>query len=200
MADESGLHPATLLHFGLILEASTTLRDASTPAEERIRRADAILERWIAHLRLDNARNADTARAARRGGLAGWQIRRLESYVEENLANPIRIADMALLAQLSPHHFCRAFRASLSETPHAYVVRMRVQRASALLRTTDLSLCQIAAECGFSDQAHFNKLFRKFLGQSPGAWRRMQATANDQVEAAVYGDWRIGETALLGTL
>jgi AraC-like DNA-binding protein len=121
------------------------------------------------------------------------------SYVQENLANPIRIADMALLAQLSPHHFCRTFRASLNETPHTYVVRMRVKRASALLRTTSLSLCRIAADCGFANQAHFNKLFRKFLGQSPGAWRRMQANGNDAVEAAVYGDWRIGETALPGT-
>jgi len=198
-AHESGLHSAKLLHSGLIREASTTLRDASTPAEERIRRADAILEKWMAHLRLGNAQSAESAHTGSRGGLAGWQVRRLESYVQENLANPIRIADMALLAKLSPHHFCRTFRASLNETPHTYVVRMRVQRASALLRTTSLSLCRIAAECGFADQAHFNKLFRKFLGQSPGAWRRMQANANDAVEAAVYGDWRIGETALPGT-
>jgi transcriptional regulator GlxA family with amidase domain len=47
-----------------------------------------------------------------------------------------------------------------------------MERAQGLMLTTNASLGQIAADCGLADQAHFNKLFRKFAGESPGAWRR----------------------------
>ena len=64
---------------------------------------------------------------------------------------------------------------SLEVTPHAYIVRRRIEKACFLMETSPMPLGQIAIECGFADQAHFNRTFRKHLDCSPGAWRRMQA-------------------------
>jgi AraC family transcriptional regulator len=109
---------------------------------------------------------------ATRGGLAPWQIRRVTDYIEEHLSSTIRLQDLAGIARLSHSHFCRAFKESLGHPAHAYVMRRRVQRAQGLMLTTAESLSQIAALCGMADQAHFCKLFRRLVGESPNAWRR----------------------------
>jgi hypothetical protein len=66
-------------------------------------------------------------------------------------------------------------RRSLGDSPHRYLMMRRVARARQLLLTSDLGLSQIASDCGLADQAHFSRLFRRFLGCSPGAWRRENA-------------------------
>ena len=111
-----------------------------------------------------------------RGGLAPWQIRKLTTYVEANLDHTITTRCLAEIARLSSFHFCRAFRDSFGDSPHGYVIRRRMERAQGLMLTTSASLGQIAADCGLADQAHFNKLFRKFAGESPGAWRRARVS------------------------
>ena len=117
---------------------------------------------------------------ATRGGLAPWQVRRVTEYIEEHLSSTIRLQDLAGIARLSHSHFCRAFKESLGHPAHAYVMRRRVNRAQGLMLTTSESLSQIAALCGMADQAHFCKLFRRLVGESPNAWRR----ANRQAQAA----------------
>jgi len=107
-----------------------------------------------------------------RGGLAPWQVRRVTAHIESHLDEPITTQDLATIAKVSTYHFTRAFRESLSETPHEYVMRRRVERAQGLMLTTNMALGRIAIDCGFADQAHFNKLFRRLAGESPGAWRR----------------------------
>ena len=111
---------------------------------------------------------------ATRGGLAPWQVRRVTEYIEEHLSSTIRLQDLAGVVRLSHSHFCRAFKESLGHPAHAYVMRRRVQRAQRLMLTTEESLSQIAAVCGMADQAHFCKLFRRLVGESPNAWRRTQ--------------------------
>lgn len=111
-----------------------------------------------------------------RGGLAPWQIRKLTTYIDTNLDRSITTRCLAEVARLSAFHFCRAFRDSFGHSPHGYVIRRRMERAQGLMLTTNASLGQIAADCGLADQAHFNKLFRKFAGESPGAWRRARVT------------------------
>jgi AraC family transcriptional regulator len=111
-----------------------------------------------------------------RGGLAPWQIRRVKTYIEANLDATIRVKELAELVKFSSFHFCRAFRDSFGDSPHGYVMRRRVERAQGLMLTTNASLGQIAADCGLADQAHFNRLFRRFVGESPGMWRRARAT------------------------
>jgi transcriptional regulator GlxA family with amidase domain len=123
------------------------------------------------------AANPSLANTPVRRGLALWQIRKLTSYVEANLDRTITTRCLAQVARLSPFHFCRAFRGSFGNSPHGYVIRRRMERAQGLMLTSNASLGRIAADCGLADQAHFNKLFRKFAGESPGAWRRARAAA-----------------------
>lgn len=110
-----------------------------------------------------------------RGALAAWQVKKVKTFIHERVSSPITCADMAQTVRLSPQHFCRCFRVTLQETPHAYVMRTRVERACVLIRSTQATFGDIAAECGFSDQAHFNRVFRKLLGLTPSTWRRLQA-------------------------
>jgi AraC family transcriptional regulator len=107
-----------------------------------------------------------------KGGLAPWQVRKLMTYIESNIDSAMATAELADLVKLSPFHFCRVFRESFCVSPHAYLMRRRIERAQGLMLSTSTPLGQIAVECGLSDQAHFNKLFLRYVGETPGAWRR----------------------------
>ncbi|MEI9988383.1 MAG: AraC family transcriptional regulator [Aliidongia sp.] len=104
--------------------------------------------------------------------LAGWQIRRLCAFIDDHLDEPLHTKDLSLVVQRSPGHFCRAFKRSFGETPHAYVIRCRLDRAAHLMLSSKAGLGEIALACGFSDQAHLCRLFRLATGQTPAAWRR----------------------------
>jgi AraC family transcriptional regulator len=109
-----------------------------------------------------------------KGGLAPWQMRRLGSYIDENLHSALSIGELAGIARLSRSHFSRAFRDSFGNPPHQYIIRRRLHRAQGLLLSTGEPIVKIAAECGLADQAHLTKLFRKIVGESPAHWRRMR--------------------------
>lgn len=110
--------------------------------------------------------------APAKGGLAAWQLRRVRDHVEANLDATILVEDLSGVAKLSPGHFCRAFKASTGDTPHGYVVRQRIRRAQRMMLSTQDSLSQIACACGLTDQAHLTRLFRRFVNDTPLAWRR----------------------------
>lgn len=107
-----------------------------------------------------------------RQALAPWQALRVVDYIKTNLETPIRVEDMAAVTRLSTSYFFRAFRRSLGVSPHAYVVVLRLARARELLARSDEPLSQIAAACGFADQAHFSRVFHRNVGRAPGIWRR----------------------------
>lgn len=163
----------------LFKAVSNALQDERESAEECIRRASAILRVDLPVAISGFAVPLPSAAPSKpmRGGLAPWQIRRVRTHIETNLDAAITTKDLAALARLSSFHFSRAFRDSFGDSPHGYVMRRRVERAQGLMLTTNASLGQIAADCGLADQAHFNKLFRKFVGESPGVWRRARASA-----------------------
>lgn len=107
-----------------------------------------------------------------RGGLAPWQARKVTAMIDDNIDATLPVDRLATAAALSPSHFCRAFKDSFGEPPHAYVMGRRVARAKALMLETAEPLSQIALACGFADQAHLSKLFRVRTGETPSAWRR----------------------------
>jgi AraC family transcriptional regulator len=110
-----------------------------------------------------------------RGGLAAWQVRKVQAYIEVQLEETLLVEDLAALVLLSVSHFGRSFRESFGETPHAYIMRTRVARARRLMLTTSESLIEIALACGFADQAHLCRFFRRVTGVTPGVWRRCHA-------------------------
>jgi AraC family transcriptional regulator len=112
------------------------------------------------------------ANGSSRGGLAAWQIHRVRAHIESNLHRTIHIRDLSAVVRRSPAHFSRKFKQAVGESPHAYVVRRRLERACHLMMTTAGPLSGIALSVGFSDQAHLCRLFRQAFGQSPASWRR----------------------------
>jgi AraC family transcriptional regulator len=108
-----------------------------------------------------------------RGGLAPWQKRKIDHYVRENLDHSLRADELAGQVSLSTGYFNRAFKETFGESPHGYIVRLRLKMAQGLMLSTDDSLSQIAFACGFADQSHFTKVFRRSVGESPNAWRRL---------------------------
>jgi transcriptional regulator GlxA family with amidase domain len=109
-------------------------------------------------------------------GLAPWQKRKVQSYIEDRLGEALRVSELAKLVSLSTTHFFRAFKESFGEPPHAYITRMKIAWVRTMMLTTTESLAQIALAGGFSDQAHLCKCFRQLTGTTPGAWRRSHAT------------------------
>ncbi|MFE0753037.1 helix-turn-helix domain-containing protein [Inquilinus sp. NPDC058860] len=111
-----------------------------------------------------------------RGGLAPWQKRRVDRYLRRSLHRPLRIGELAEQAALSTSHFARAFKDSFGTTPHGYIIRLRLERARRLMLTTRDPLSQIALACGLASQSHLSKLFRRWFGETPSAWRRRNLT------------------------
>jgi len=108
----------------------------------------------------------------RRGGLAPWQAKRTLALIDENIADGTRITALAAHVRLSKSHFSRAFKESFGCSPRQFITERQIQRAKELMITTDDRLCGVALACGFTDQAHFSRIFRRLEGRPPNAWRR----------------------------
>jgi AraC family transcriptional regulator len=111
-----------------------------------------------------------------RGRLLTWQARKVRDYIDSHITGPVLVADLCALVQRSEAHFSRSFKRTFGESPHAFLVRRRVELAAQYMLTTDACLSDIALRCGFTDQAHLCKHFRQAAGRSPGAWRRAHLT------------------------
>jgi AraC family transcriptional regulator len=107
-----------------------------------------------------------------RGGLAGWQQRRIVEFIEEHLADDLPLATLSGLAQLSPYHFAREFKRSFGVPPHRYHSNRRIERARALLANSKVSVAEVALEVGFSGSSAFAATFRRATGQTPTDYRR----------------------------
>lgn len=94
-------------------------------------------------------------------------LERLETFVQDNLAQRITVLEMAQVACLSPSHFHAQFKAAVGRTPHQYLLHVRLERASRLLQETSLPLVNIAEECGFSSQSALTTAMRRYLGVTP---------------------------------
>ena len=112
----------------------------------------------------------------RSGGFSRAQARMLESYVEEHLERSLSLEELAGVVGLSAFHFARKFREEFGCPPYAYVMRERIERAKAQLANPAIPLKAVAAACGFSDQSHMTRLFRRATGLTPAEFRRARTT------------------------
>ncbi len=102
-------------------------------------------------------------------------LRRLcqvRDLMRDCLDEELSLADLSLEAGLSEWHFLRAFRAAFGETPHAFLTRIRLERARHLLTVTTRSVTEICLDVGFSSPGSFSTLFSRSAGLSPLAFRR----------------------------
>jgi len=108
-------------------------------------------------------------------GLATWQAKRVIDYIESNIESKIGLDQLAQLLAFSKGHFSRAFKQRMGLAPMAYVAVRRVERAKTMMTSSRESLTEIAAACGFGDQPHLTRWFRRVVGVTPGRYRRDEA-------------------------
>jgi AraC-like DNA-binding protein len=134
------------------------------PVYRRMRQQDPVY--WSAATGATNPGSRKTCSALPRG-----RLRAVVEYIEEHIDAGLNLEQMAA-AHLSPYHFARQFKAATGLPPHQYVIARRVERPQQLLQQDrDLSLAEIAACAGFSDQSRFSHHFKRVAGVTPGQFR-----------------------------
>ncbi len=96
---------------------------------------------------------------------------RAKDLADARYFEPLGVDDMASAAGLSRAHFSRQFRAAFGESPHAYLLTRRLERAASLLRTTDRSIADICFSVGLQSVGSFTTSFTRTFGMSPAAYR-----------------------------
>ena len=98
-------------------------------------------------------------------------LRRARDLMDREYARPLDVSALARAALMSPAHFSRQFRAAYGETPHAYLMTRRIERAKALLRLGEMSVTDVCLAVGFSSLGSFSARFTELTGESPTAYR-----------------------------
>jgi AraC family transcriptional regulator len=93
-------------------------------------------------------------------------------FMQANLEDSIDLPAIAGAAGLSPSHFARQFRTATGVAPHQYLMQLRVERARCLLSETDIPVVTVAFACGFANQEHLTRIFKRSCGIAPAAYRR----------------------------
>ena len=96
---------------------------------------------------------------------------RAKDLADMRYADPLDVAALARAAGLSPAHFSRAFRKAFGESPHAYLLTRRLERAAALLRHTDDSVADICVAVGLTSIGSFTTSFKRMYGKTPTGYR-----------------------------
>jgi AraC family transcriptional regulator len=107
----------------------------------------------------------------RRDLIAPASLARVLRHVEDRLAEPIEVADLAGVAGLSQAHFARVFARATGDTPHRFVMKRRVCRARDLLSAGEATLAEVAVRSGFGNQSHMSTAFAREVGLSPARYR-----------------------------
>lgn len=107
-----------------------------------------------------------------RGALAIWQERRAKEILMANLSGRVSLEELAKACELSRSHFARAFKVSTGVTPLEWLALERLKAARQYLSKTSLPIDEIAERCGFSDQSHLTRAFWRYIGDTPGRWRK----------------------------
>ena len=105
---------------------------------------------------------------------------RARDLADARYFEPIGVDDMARAAGLSRAHFSREFRGAFGEAPHAYLLTRRLERAAALLRTTDRSVADICFSVGLQSVGSFTTSFTRNFGVSPTVYRKRYPPAADR--------------------
>jgi AraC family transcriptional regulator len=106
-----------------------------------------------------------------KGAMAPHVFRRVVEFMHANLDKQIGLKDLAGCAGLSLSHFSFQFRASTNQSPHQYMLRLRIERSKELLAESRLSILDVGLEVGFCNQRHFATVFRSSVGVPPSVYR-----------------------------
>jgi len=110
------------------------------------------------------------------GGLAAWQARKVTRFIDASIESKIRLRDCATQTRLSAAYFSVAFKRTFGITAAHYIRCRRIEHAQRLMLLTPMPLAQVALATGFSNQAHYSRVFRTVTGSTPNIWRRRNVT------------------------
>ncbi|MFF3336861.1 helix-turn-helix transcriptional regulator [Streptomyces sp. NPDC002888] len=99
------------------------------------------------------------------------RLRRARDRIDREYAEPLDVPALARTALMSPGHFQRSFRRAYGETPYAYLMTRRVERAKALLRRGDLTVTEVCLAVGCTSLGSFSSRFTELVGETPSAYR-----------------------------
>jgi AraC family transcriptional regulator len=105
------------------------------------------------------------------GGLSTGKLQQAIDYIQAHLDQKLTLEAIAQHLNMSVYHFCDLFKQSVGIAPYKYVLQQRVERAKLLLKDKERAIVDIALECGFANQTHLNRHFRKFTGITPKTYR-----------------------------
>lgn len=152
--------------------AQALLPTLTTPSEKNELFIDHVMLALLTHL--DERYGKSILATEKTKGLSPWQLRRAKELMAHHLCEGLSVALLAKECSLSRSYFTRAFKQSTGQSPHEWLMNLRIEKAKALIANSDLKLAQIGLECGFTDQAHFSRVFFKQVGIPPAGWRRLQ--------------------------
>jgi AraC family transcriptional regulator len=133
-------------------------------------RIAALTHLFAAHL-VEQYTEGVAQKQAYSGGLPIRQLRKVQDYVAEHLAEEISIERLAELVELSSSHFSHVFKETTGMTPLQFVTRERITRAQQMIRETSRSLIEIGLEIGYTSPSHFAQVFRRVVGVTPTQFR-----------------------------
>ena len=155
----------------LLLRAISCCDRDEANAIDFVRKASRLLAAIVPHEGESSQQNFS-------GRLAPWQVSKIRTYVSQRVSCSISTSELAEHVKLSTSYFCTLFKSTFGCPPYNYVLAQRIERAKQLMMTTDAALSEIALDCGLSDQAPLSRLFRRFTGVTPSAWRRFSMGQN----------------------
>jgi AraC-like DNA-binding protein len=120
---------------------------------------------------------------------AARRLLRARDAIDRSYAQPLDIAALAKIAIASEAHFIRSFKATFGETPHRYLQRRRIERAMALLRTSDLTVGEIVVEVGMASTATFTRTFKEIVGRTPSEFRTGEPGPHPGVPTCFQKAW-----------
>ena len=115
-------------------------------------------------------------------------LRRARDLMDREYARPLDVPALARAALMSTAHFSRQFRATYGETPYAYLMTRRIERAKALLRRGDLSVTEVCMAVGCTSLGSFSARFTQLVGETPTAYRARDHDALARVPGCIAKD------------
>lgn len=183
IADESDLAPISLAMEPLQPTDDEIVRNLARMLLPALRRPTEVSSLFAHHIQRATAIHLaeryggiHAAHKRVKGGLAPWQERRARDLIVAHVQDDIDMGTLAQACGISTGHFARAFRETVGMPPHRWLLRQRVDQACEMLLQSDKPLGAIAASCGFADQSHMTRVFKRAIGVTPGAWRRIRRT------------------------
>lgn len=165
LRDVSGGQDPNLAHFLALIHQELTAEDGGSQLY-----VNGLAQSLAVHL-IRNYASSD-GETDRQTALPGYKLRRVIAHLEDHLAEPFNLAELADIAGMSAFHFSRLFKNATGLSPSRYFIRQRIARAQQLLQETDLSIIRVGFAVGYSSPSHFSQVFRRETGLLPSHYRK----------------------------